>query len=186
MNIFTRRAILAVSAASLLAASACSNGLGSGGADRIDARVDATLDYLYSTKPETRSIADKSAGVLVMPLVTKASLGVGGAFGVGALRIGDVTVDYYSAAQASFGIQIGAQQYAHALFFMTEEALLDFRRSPGWAAGADVEYAIPDQGQSLGTETTSILSPVIAYVFGQAGLRIGATLEGVKYTRIIP
>jgi len=27
---------------------------------------------------------------------------------------------------------------------------------------------------------------VMAVIFGQAGLRVGATLEGVKYTRIIP
>jgi hypothetical protein len=27
---------------------------------------------------------------------------------------------------------------------------------------------------------------VIAVVFAQAGLRLGATLEGTKYTRIIP
>jgi hypothetical protein len=27
---------------------------------------------------------------------------------------------------------------------------------------------------------------VIAVVFGQTGLRLGATLEGTKYTRIIP
>ena len=29
-------------------------------------------------------------------------------------------------------------------------------------------------------------SPVLAAVFARAGLRIGATLEGTKYTRIIP
>ena len=121
-----------------------------------------------------------------MPLVTKASLGVGGAFGVGALRIGDVTVDYYSAAQASFGIQIGAQQYAHALFFMTEESLQQFRSSSGWAAGADLEYVIQDQAENISAETTTAMSPVIAVVFGQTGLIAGASIEGTKYTRIIP
>jgi hypothetical protein len=30
------------------------------------------------------------------------------------------------------------------------------------------------------------LSPVLAAVFGRAGLRLGATLEGTKYSRIIP
>ena len=69
---------------------------------------------------------------------------------------------------------------------MTEESLLDFRRSQGWAAGADIEYAINDQGEVLRAETTTSLAPVIAVVFAQAGLRVGATLEGSKYTRIIP
>ena len=72
-----------------------------------------------------------------------------------------------------------------ALFFMTEAALSDFRRSQGWAAGADLKYATPEQGASIGKDTTEI-EPVIALVFGQAGLIAGATLSGTKYTRIIP
>ena len=170
-------------AAGLLAA--CGNGVGSNGAQTIDARVDATRDYLFGTYPGTRDLAAKSFGVLYMPLVTEAGFGIGGGFGRGALRINDATVDYYSALRATFGFQIGAQQYAHALFFLTADALSDFRRSTGWAVGADVRYATPEQGASLGKETTE-LDPVIALVFGQSGLIAGATLAGVKYTRIIP
>ena len=121
-----------------------------------------------------------------MPLVTEAGLGLGGGYGRGALRVGGATVDYYSTTKASAGIQIGAQQYAHVLFFMTDDALMNFRRSPGWAAGANIEYAFPDRGETLAAETTTQLAPIIAVIFGQSGLRAGATLEGVKYTRIIP
>ncbi|HSF64854.1 MAG TPA: YSC84-related protein, partial [Paracoccaceae bacterium] len=96
-----------------------------------------------------------------------------------------VTVDYYSTARATFGLQIGAQQYSHALFFLTDAALSEFRRASGWAVGADVRYATPEQGASLGKETTE-LTPVIALVYGQSGLIAGATLAGAKYTRIIP
>ena len=64
-------------------------------------------------------------------------------------------------------------------------ALADFRRSQGWAAGADLKYATPEQGASIGKDTTE-MDPVIALVFGQAGLIAGATLSGTKYTRIIP
>ena len=47
---------------------------------------------------------------------------------------------------------------------MTEEALLEFRRSPGWAAGADLEYVISDKGESVAADTTTTLSPVLAAV----------------------
>jgi len=100
--------------------------------------------------------------------------------------VGPSTVDYYSAASGSAGLQIGAQQFSHVLFFMTPEALRDFRASPGWAAGANLEYVVSAQGETLRADTTTTLSPVIAVVFGQTGLRLGATLEGIKYTRIIP
>lgn len=184
MGIFTRRALIgALGASGLLAA--CGNGIGGNGAATIDARVDATRDYLFGRYPGTRDLAAKSQGVLYMPLITEAGFGIGGGYGRGALRINDATVDYYSAARATIGLQIGAQQYAHALFFLTDAALSDFRRSTGWAVGADVRYATPEQGASIGKETTE-LDPVVALVFGQAGLIAGATLAGVKYTRIIP
>jgi len=185
-TVLTRRgfAFSLLAGAGMLAG--CGNGVGSSGPATIDARVDATLQEMYRLYPNTRELAQKANGMLIMPLVTEAGLGFGGAYGRGALRVGGVTVDYYSVVKGSGGFQIGAQQYAHVLFFMTEQALLDFRRSPGWAAGADLEYVISDRGDSVNAETTTVLAPVLAAVFGRAGLRVGATLEGTKYTRIIP
>lgn len=185
-SLLTRRAFALGAVAGTSTLAACGNGVGSTGANMIDARVDSTLAEMYRTFPNTRTLAEKSNGMLVMPLVTEAGLGLGGGFGRGALRVNDVTVDYYSVTKATGGLQIGAQQSAHVLFFLTEDALSDFRRSPGWAAGANVEYVISDRGDSVNADTNTILSPVLAVVFGRAGLRIGATLEGSKYTRIIP
>lgn len=184
MQGITRRGLLLAGAGVALAG--CANGVGSNGGERIEAQVDATRDFLFSRFPGTRDLASKASGILYMPVVTQAGFGFGGAYGRGALRINDVTVDYYSTTSATFGLQIGAQQYSHALFFMTPEALADFRASPGWSVGADAVYAVNDQGGNLSAETLTALSPVVALVFGQAGLIVGATLEGGKYTRIIP
>lgn len=185
MQIITRRAALIGAGTTFLALAGCANGIGSGGAERIDARVDVTRDFLFDRYPGTRDLATQARGILYMPLITEAGFGIGGGWGQGALRINDITVDYYSAARATVGLQIGAQQYSHALFFMTEEALNEFRTSPGWALGADARYATPEGGAALGKETTE-RNPVIALVFGQSGLIAGATLSGIKYSRIIP
>ncbi|SMX44927.1 YSC84-related protein [Maliponia aquimaris] len=184
MTLTRRNVTFALGATALLGA--CANGIGSSGPARIDARVDATLSQLYSQYPATRDLEAKSAGMLVMPLVTEVGLGLGGGYGRGSLRINGATVDYYSVAKASGGLQIGGQQYSHVLFFMTNEALQTFRRSGGYAAGANILYATPERGETLAAETTTQLAPVIAVIFGQSGLRVGATLEGVKYSRIIP
>mgnify|MGYP003674590985 FL=1 len=185
MTHLTRRnfALGAVAGTSL---AACGNGIGGRGAETIDARVNSTLNFMYAQYPGTRDLASKSTGMLVMPLVTEAGFGFGGSYGRGALRIGETTVDYYSSAAASAGLQIGAQQFSHVLFFMTQNALMEFRQASGWAAGANLEYALLEQGESLRAETTTSLAPVIAVIFAQTGLRVGATLEGTKYTRIIP
>ena len=184
MTILNRRSLLRAGAATTLAA--CSNGINGGGRATIDARVDSTLNFLRDTYPATQDLSRQAAGILVMPLITEVGLGIGGSYGRGALQVGGSTVDYYSAASGSAGLQIGAQQYSHVLFFMTSNALADFRASPGWAAGADLEYAVSNQGEILRAETITSLAPVIAIVFAQTGLRLGATLEGTKYTRIIP
>lgn len=165
---------------------ACGNGLNSGGPQRIDASVDAATAFMIREVPGTEELVREAAGMLVMPLVTEAGFGIGGAYGRGALRVNGVTVDYYSAVAGSFGLQIGAQQYSHTLFFMTQQALANFRNSPGWSAGADVRYAVRSTGATLGVDTTVLLDPVIAVVYGQAGLIAGATLEGTRYTRILP
>ncbi|WP_225026119.1 lipid-binding SYLF domain-containing protein [Xinfangfangia pollutisoli] len=185
MEQITRRTMLWGVGLSALAVAGCGNGIGSNGAAQIDARVDATQNYLFGRYPGTRDLANKASGILFMPLITEAGLIYGGAYGRGALRIQGATVDYYSATKASIGLQIGAQQYAHALFFMTPESLADFRRSSGWAASADLRYATPEEGATIGKATTE-MDPVIAFVFGQQGLIAGASLAGVKYTRIIP
>ncbi|MFZ5708207.1 MAG: YSC84-related protein [Pseudomonadota bacterium] len=185
MSGISRRGVI-LSGGATLGLAACGNGIGGKGAARIDARVDATRQFLVSRYPGTADLIAKAAGVLYMPLVTEVGFGFGGAYGRGALRIRDVTVDYYSATSASWGLQIGAQQYAHALFFMTDQALQSFRSSVGWTIGADAKYALPDQGGSLGADTLTTTAPVVALVFGQSGFIAGATLEGTKYTRIIP
>ena len=184
MTKYPRRSFILAAGAFALAA--CDNSMASDGAARIDARVDSALNFLFTNYPGTRDLHEKSAGMLVIRLVTQAGLGVGGAYGRGALRVGGVTVDYYSAAQASFGLQIGAQQYSHVLFFMTNEALQEFRNSPGWAAGADLQYAFKDQAENISADTVTATAPVVAVVFGQAGLIAGATIQGTKYSRIIP
>ncbi|MBL6429718.1 MAG: twin-arginine translocation pathway signal [Maritimibacter sp.] len=188
MKTYTRRGVLmaAGGAGASLALAGCDNGMGSNAAGTIDARVDSTLNYLFSTYPEAQDLRSKSVGMLVMPLVTEAGILVGGAYGRGALRVGGATVDYYSQTKASLGIQVGAQQYAHVLFFMTEDALGEFRYSPGWVAGADIKYAVLNEGDRFSADTLAGTTPVVAMVFGTAGLIVGATVEGSKYTRIIP
>jgi lipid-binding SYLF domain-containing protein len=184
-SLLTRRSFAALLPISALAA--CANGIGNDNAQKIDQNANTALDFLYRTKPSARSLADRAAGILIMPEVTQAGLGFGGAYGTGVLRIGGVSVDYYSATQGSFGLQVGAQQYSYVLFFMTDAALREFRAGSGWTAGAGIRYVLStEKAGTLDVNTDTINNPVIGIVFAQTGLLAGATVEGTKYTRIIP
>ena len=181
----SRRVFLA-GGLSLTALGACGNGIGGDGAGKIDASADAALNFLFGSAPGMRQLADRASGILIMPQITQAGFGLGGGFGRGVLRIGGISVDYYSAAQASIGLQLGAQQYSQVLFFMTDQALADFRASDGWSAGAGARYALNSDAAALGLDTNEVLFPIVALIFAQSGLIAGATIEGTKFTRIIP
>lgn len=182
---FTRRRFLC-SGGVALALTGCAARSGPDVAAELDARVNATAAYLTQTYPSAAPLVQSAAGVLYMPLMTEAGFGLGGAYGQGALRIGGATVAYYMAARATVGVQAGVQQYAHALIFRTPQALAAFRASPGWVAGANAFYALPQGGMVTGTDTMAQQIPVVAMIFGQSGLMAGAAIEGTKYTPVTP
>ncbi|WBU58091.1 YSC84-related protein [Paracoccus sediminicola] len=183
-KVWSRRGFIAGGA--MLALAACNNGLATNATTTLEGRVNATLNELFTAYPNARPIVENARGVLVMPVMTQAALGVGGSYGEGALRVDGKTVDYYSAAQATLGLQAGARQFAHVLVFQTDRALENFRNAPGWVAGAGAYYALPKEGVSFGTDSVTRNHPVVAMIFGETGVMAGAAIEGTKYTRIIP
>ena len=161
-----------------------SNNINNSGS-KIENASEKALEKIFRIDPDSRSIYKRAAGVLIIPKVSKASFLFGGSYGEGVLKIGSATVDFYSIASASYGFQIGAQQSSHILFFMTKEALRDFRTIDGWEVGADAEVTLRDKGYSYTVSSNTITKPIYAVIFNQQGLMAGASLEGAKYSRLI-
>ena len=151
----------------------------------INRDAEIALQNLFEIDPDTISIYKNASATLIIPRITKAGVVLGGAYGEGVLRINEAPVDYYSLASASYGIQIGAQQYSNIIFFMTEEALQKFRVKDGWELGADAEVVFRDKGYSIGVSSKTISKPVYAVVFDQKGLLAGTSLVGAKFSRLI-
>ena len=184
MATHTRRAALATLLAAGLLTMPGARPASATSAAEIEARVNRALQQLFATVPSARDLFDNAKGVLIMPDVVKGGLLIAGAYGEGALRVGGQTVGYYSVAAASFGLQAGVQSTKQALFFMTDEALEKFRRADGWTIGADAEFTVPGDGINLGVSSTTQRAPVVAVVFGQDGILVGASIEGSKYSPI--
>ncbi|VWD05464.1 putative lipoprotein [Burkholderia lata] len=150
----------------------------------IDASVNATLSRLYSTVPGSRELVAKSRGVLVFPNVLQAGFIVGGQSGNGALRVGGSTVGYYNTSSLSVGLQAGAQSKAIVFLFMTQDALDSFRKSEGWAAGADASVAVVKVGANGAVDTTTATAPVEVLVLTNAGLMGDLSVNGTKVTKL--
>jgi lipid-binding SYLF domain-containing protein len=153
-------------------------------AKEIDVSVDAALEKFSKDVKGASEVLKMAKGILVIPRVTQAGLIAGGEYGEGALRIGGKTVDYYSIAAATFGLQLGAQEKDIIIAFMDEGALKKFRTGDGWQAGIDGTVAAIDQGAEGSIDTTKVNQPIIGFVIGQRGLMVGANIEGAKFSKL--
>jgi lipid-binding SYLF domain-containing protein len=179
------RTTTAVAAACLLIFSCLGAGVaGATPADKIDAKVDAALERFHKEVKGAAEFLQKAEGVLVFAEVIKAGIGIGGEYGEGALRIGGQTVDYYSIASGSIGLQFGAQKKDIIMVFLETTALQKFRESSGWKAGVDGSVALIDIGAGKTIDTANVKAPIVGFIVGQKGLMINLTLEGSKISKL--
>ncbi len=153
-------------------------------AKEIDAKVDAAVDRFLGEVQGGREFLQAAKGVCVFAGVVKMGIGIGGEYGEGALRIGGTTVDYYSIASGSIGLQFGAQKKDVFIVFMEAQALEKFRESSGWKAGVDGSVVLIDLGAGKAIDSTNITNPIVGFVVGQKGLMYNLTLEGSKISKL--
>ena len=175
-TVFTLLTILLLSSSSAIAASA----------EQINIEVDAALEDFSKNIRGGQKFLARSKGVLVFPSVIKAGIFVGGEYGEGALRVNNATVDYYNTVAASIGFQLGAQSKTMVLVFLTDSALSQFRKGEGWEVGVDGSVALVEWGMGEDLSTTEFDDPIIGFVFNNQGLMYNLTIEGSKFTKIIP
>lgn len=185
MTNWTRRSFLAATGCGLAACTSRAPEDSSPRA-RIDSAVDRAVSELYQSVPGAQELGARSQGLLIIPQIRKAGFFASGAYGEGALIIGPAKVEYYSLSAAGFGFTFGAAEYNQALFFLTSQALQDFRLADGWQLGANAAVTVPKAGgASAGIDSTRINRPIVEVVFGQRGLIADASFVGAKYSRII-
>lgn len=186
MTSWTRRAFLVAGSAGL---AACTSETAANQQttrrDQIDADVNAALSDLTARIPGAAQLSSQSQGILIIPRIRQVGFFASGAYGEGALMIGPAIVDYYSMSLASIGFTFGAAEYNQALFFLTNQALQDFRVADGWQLGLGGQVVVNQEGASAGVNTTRINRPIQEIVFGQRGLIADASFAGAKYNRIV-
>ena len=153
--------------------------------EQIEIGVTAALETFKTDVKGGEAFLDKARGVLVFPEIYKGGVVVGGDYGEGALRIGGKTVDYYSSASVSIGLQLGLQRRTVIIVFLEQAALDEFRASTGWKAGVDGSVALVEWGAGASLDTVEIREPIVGFIFGNEGLMFNLNLEGSKYTRLV-
>ena len=152
----------------------------------IDEQVDAALVSFQKQFAGAPRLLKAAAGVLVFPKVYKAGMIVGGEYGEGALRVRGRSVEYYTTASASLGLQLGAQKKTIILLFMQQPVLERLRKGNGWKVGVDASVTLVDMGGGGATDSEQLNKPILGFVLGRAGLMYNLTLEGSKITKYNP
>jgi lipid-binding SYLF domain-containing protein len=155
-------------------------------AREIDVEVEVAIERFHAQVVGAKQLIEASKGMLVMPNVFKGAFLIGGEYGEGALRVDGKTVDYYSTASGSIGIQIGGQKKDIILLFMTEEALKQFRAAKGWEAGLDGNVAFWKYGAGVREDTTTTKEPIIGFVIDAKGLIADFSFKGAKFSKMDP
>lgn len=178
--------IATLGAAALLTIALGANGADAATANEIEAKVKAAIKQCEAQVAGCKAVAGRAKGILVFPEVTKAAVGIGGSYGVGALRVGGKTIGYYDTTSASIGVQLGAEKHAEMIVFLTDAALANFRKSSGWQVGGDASVTVIDEGKSKNIDTLTHENPIVAFIFGEKGLMGSLSLEGAKIAPYTP
>lgn len=144
----------------------------------------AALRSLTSSNPGAAALAEKAKGVLVFPEVVKGGFIVGGFHGEGRMIQNGQITGAYETGGLSYGIQAGLQEFAYALFFMSDEDMRYLDSSSGWELGTAPNITIIDSGTAGSLSTTTARKGVYCFFFDQKGLMAGIGLQGSKITRV--
>jgi lipid-binding SYLF domain-containing protein len=156
-------------------------------AKEIDQDATVALDTLLKNSAAAAKLAKTAKAILVYPRILKAGLGVGGQHGNGALRQGGKTIAYYNIIAGSYGLQIGAQAFGYAMFFMDDAGLNNLLdNNEGWEVGVGPSIVLVDEGMAKTMNTTTITESVYVFTFSQQGLMAGAGIQGSKISKITP
>jgi lipid-binding SYLF domain-containing protein len=153
-------------------------------AAKIDDSVNEALQRFYTQVEDGKEIAKRAKGLLVLPNVGKGALIVGFEYGRGALRVGDKTVDYYSMASGSLGLQIGGEAKDIIITFNNDDALKRFRTAKGWEAGVDGNVALFTVGGGQKSLSAMNENPILAFIFDVKGLIADISIKGAKFNKL--
>jgi lipid-binding SYLF domain-containing protein len=145
------------------------------------------LETLFAEDPNTKVIAAHAKGILIFPRIVRAAVVVGGQSGDGTLIVNRHVFAHYNFSGGSVGLQVGAQTYSYALFFMNHSALSYLENSSGWSIGSGPSVvALDKSAASSWTAAGASAGDVYAIPFSATGLMASLSLEGTKITRIHP
>lgn len=143
----------------------------------LHADVLAALKQLQQKHPEIKKVLEESAGYAVVPSIGRASLVLGGAYGIGEVFVHDRVIGYAAIVELTIGVQVGGTTFHELVVFHDEGSLKRFKGGKfAFAADAAVELVKAGGQKSKGFGATSSI-----YVFADGGMLLDLAIGGQKF-----
>jgi lipid-binding SYLF domain-containing protein len=143
----------------------------------LHADVLAALEQVQSKHSDLKKVLDESAGFAVVPAIGRASLVLGGAYGIGEVFKGERVIGYAAIVELTIGVQVGGTTFHELVVFHDEGALKNFKQGKyAFAADAAVEIVKAGAQASKGFGATSSI-----YVFDDGGMLLDLAIGGQKF-----
>jgi lipid-binding SYLF domain-containing protein len=150
----------------------------------ITKKANRALSHLIQSNAQARALNSQAIAVLVFPEITKAGLMIGGQYGDGVLLSKGKAIAYYNTTGVSYGLQIGAQEYGYAMFFMKQSAIAALDSTEGFEVGVGPSIVVVDEGFAKSNTSINLQDDIYAFIFNQKGLMAGLGIQGNKITKV--
>jgi lipid-binding SYLF domain-containing protein len=136
------------------------------------------IGELERADPGLTRLFNGAAGYAVFATVGKGAVGVGGARGSGILFERGTAVGKTTLTQLTVGLQLGGQAYSEVVFFETEKALADFKKSE-FTMAAQLSAVAVTTGASANAK---YVEGVSVFTLAKGGVMAEASVGGQKFT----
>ena len=152
----------------------------------LDVEVHETISAFEKEQSHAREILDHAKGALVCPKMRKGGIfGIGAGRGHCALLIDGRTDSYYNYTAAKAGFLLGYQSNSMIMIFNDLSSLEKFTKGKGkWEIGIDASVTVANAGVGGKLNTDNLKEAVVAYLFGEKGVILDATLEGGGFHKV--
>jgi len=125
-----------------------------------------------------KQLFEKAHGYAVFPIVGKAGMGFGGAYGTGTVFEKGEEIGTTTLKQARMGFEFGGEVYREIIFFGDEETLDDFTKG-NFELGAQASAVALTKGASMNAD---FADGVAVFTQTKGGMMFDVSVGGQKFT----
>lgn len=140
--------------------------------------VIAAMNQLQEKHPDIKELLEKAYGYAVLPSVGRASLVLGGAYGVGEVFVKDRVIGYAAVIELTVGVQLGGTTFHELIVFNDQETWKEFKDGKyAFAADASVAFVKAGAQASKGFGANTAV-----FVFNEGGMLLDLAIGLQKFT----